>query len=59
MVRLVGSFLAWLGGAGPLTFLTIWVIAAIMQAATQWIGAILINGSRIAVGPRGLEGGDC
>ena len=51
LIRLTGSVIAAVAGAGPLTFLTVWAIASATQAVAQWLTAILINGTRIALGP--------
>ena len=50
LVRLIGSIVAWIVGAGVTTFLVIWASAAVMQAAAQWVAAVLINRSRLAFG---------
>ena len=52
LVRLGGSIAAWLAGADVRTFLIIWASAAVAQAGSQWIAAVVINRSRLAFGPR-------
>jgi O-antigen/teichoic acid export membrane protein len=55
MVRLIGSVIAWMVGASFLSFLVIWAAAAVAQAATQWVAAVLINRSRLAFGRRAFR----
>ena len=50
LVRLIGSIVAWIVGAGIPTFLVIWASAAVIQAAAQWVAAVLINRSRLTFG---------
>lgn len=52
LVRLGGSIVAWYAGAGSLAFLAIWALAAVIQSIAQWIAALLINRSRIVIGPK-------
>ena len=55
LVRLAGSVAAWIMGAGILAFLVIWASAAVLQAATQWIAAVVIHRSRLSFGWRSFR----
>lgn len=50
LVRLVGSVIAWVSGAGVTTFLVVWASAAIAQAIVQWIAALVVNQSQLRFG---------
>ncbi len=50
VVRLGGAVAAWVAGAGVATFLAIWAAAAVAQAASLWVAALLIKRSRLAFG---------
>ena len=49
LVRLVGAAVGWAAGGGPIWFLIVWAAAGFTQAAAQWLTAIFINGSRVAL----------
>ncbi|HET8749666.1 MAG TPA: lipopolysaccharide biosynthesis protein [Sphingomicrobium sp.] len=55
VVRLIGSVIAYATGAGVMTFLAIWAIAAIAQALTEWTAAIIVNRSGLALGWRAFR----
>jgi len=55
LVRLVGSVVAYATGAGVMTFLAIWVLAAVAQLVTEWIAAVLVNRSRLSFGVRAFK----
>lgn len=55
LVRLAGSIVAWTATAGPETFLIIWAVAGILQAAAQWAAVFFINGSRLSLRPTDLR----
>jgi O-antigen/teichoic acid export membrane protein len=52
IVRLLGAAIAWAAGGGVGTFLIVWAAAAATQVAVQWIAALFVHGSRIAIGRR-------
>jgi O-antigen/teichoic acid export membrane protein len=52
LVRLLGSIAAWWLGGGIVAFLLVWGLAACGQTIGQWVAALFIRCSRIAIGRR-------
>lgn len=55
IVRLIGATTAWIMGLGVTGFLVVWGLAALTQATTQWIAAVVVNRSRLAFGRRAFK----
>jgi O-antigen/teichoic acid export membrane protein len=51
-VRLVGSAVAWVTGAGVTAFLIVWAAASAAQLVAQWAATLFIQRSRVAIGSR-------
>jgi len=52
LVRLLGSLIAWWLGGGIAAYLWVWALAAFGQMVGQWVAALLIRRSKIAIGRR-------
>jgi O-antigen/teichoic acid export membrane protein len=51
IVRVIGALIAWLLGGGVNAYLVVWALAAIGQTVASWTSAILIQKSRVSLGP--------
>jgi O-antigen/teichoic acid export membrane protein len=56
VVRVIGAFIAWLLHGGVNAYLVVWALATVAQTIATWISAILIHGSRVAIGPAAYRG---
>lgn len=50
LIRLGGSIIAWIAGAHVNIFLIVWAIAGTAQALVQWIAAVVVSQSQLALG---------